>query len=155
MRILLSHSFAEMEPASESPNQSGSFWADPDVRWLLAVNEARGILYFNKECFEELSWWLELPELVKNCDEQPSNADALMKIEQRPKLASNVAQQAGYEVRKYFIPKPVDAPQSEKLDRKKNEKKQTSVPSSELLEPKAELPEAELEDEPRPGGRVK
>jgi len=40
------------------------FWADPDVRWLAGVNESQGATYFNKEAFEELVVWLQLPVLV-------------------------------------------------------------------------------------------
>jgi glycosidase len=40
------------------------FWADPDVRWLAGLNQTEGITYLNKEAFEELLWWLELPSLL-------------------------------------------------------------------------------------------
>ncbi len=40
------------------------FWKDPDVRWLTGVNLASGIEYMNKERFEELLCWFELPALV-------------------------------------------------------------------------------------------
>jgi glycosidase len=45
--------------------KSASFWADPDVRWLAGVNESSGKTYFNKEQFEELLCWLQLPSLLK------------------------------------------------------------------------------------------
>ena len=41
------------------------FWQDPDVRWLAGVNESDGNTWFNKEAFEELIVWLQLPALVK------------------------------------------------------------------------------------------
>jgi hypothetical protein len=42
-----------------------ALWQDPDVRWLTGHNEAEGHAYVNREQFEELLWWLALPELLK------------------------------------------------------------------------------------------
>ncbi len=41
-----------------------SFWEEPDVRWLAGVQESGGVLYVNKESFEELLCWLALPALL-------------------------------------------------------------------------------------------
>jgi hypothetical protein len=35
------------------------------VRWLTGVHEAHGHIYFVKESYEELIWWLQLPVLRK------------------------------------------------------------------------------------------
>jgi hypothetical protein len=40
------------------------FWADADVRWLAGLNQSEGVTYLNKEAYEELLWWLELPSLL-------------------------------------------------------------------------------------------
>jgi hypothetical protein len=43
---------------------SQEFWADGDVRWLAGVHEAADVTYMNKELFEELVCWLQLPGLL-------------------------------------------------------------------------------------------
>ena len=40
------------------------FWAESDVRWLAGVNDSQGVSYVNKESFEELLCWLQLPGLL-------------------------------------------------------------------------------------------
>jgi glycosidase len=42
--------------------RSDAFWQDPDVQWLLAINTAEGITYFNQQCFAELTAWLHLTQ---------------------------------------------------------------------------------------------
>jgi glycosidase len=44
--------------------RSEMFWKDADVRWLASLNEAEGKTYFNKEAFEELVGWMEVPAVV-------------------------------------------------------------------------------------------
>ncbi len=44
--------------------ESRRFWDDPDVRWLAGINVAFGIFYLQREGFEELMGWLQLPELI-------------------------------------------------------------------------------------------
>lgn len=41
------------------------FWIDPDVRWLIGVNNAGGIEYVNQERLEETVLWMHLPELLR------------------------------------------------------------------------------------------
>jgi hypothetical protein len=43
-------------------------WDDPDFRWLTALSESGGVTYLNKECFEELVWWLQLPRILAGDD---------------------------------------------------------------------------------------
>ncbi len=57
---------------AEAPSQSegmsaipADLWHDPDVRWLTGYNEAEGHAYVNREQYEELLWWLALPELLR------------------------------------------------------------------------------------------
>lgn len=40
------------------------FWAEGDVRWLAGINESQGVAYVNKESFEQLLCWLQLPALL-------------------------------------------------------------------------------------------
>jgi glycosidase len=51
-----------------SPNVAGlprSFWSDPDVRWLTGVHDAGEYSYLVKEPFEELLWWLQMPDILQ------------------------------------------------------------------------------------------
>ena len=40
------------------------FWAEGDVRWLAGVNESEGVSYVNKESFEQLLCWFQIPALL-------------------------------------------------------------------------------------------
>ncbi len=52
-------------------------WKDPDIRWLTGAHEAEGHTYLVREPFEELLWWLKLPELLSLSDMAlPSRAAA-------------------------------------------------------------------------------
>ena len=44
--------------------RTAAFWADGDARWLAGANESAGVIYVNKEQFEELVCRLSLPRLV-------------------------------------------------------------------------------------------
>jgi glycosidase len=39
-------------------------WQDSDVRWLTGFNEAEGHAYVVRESYEELLWWLSLPQML-------------------------------------------------------------------------------------------
>jgi len=54
------------------------FWAEPDVRWLTGVNESQGATYFNKEAFEELVVWLQLPALVAGASQNTTVEEAFL-----------------------------------------------------------------------------
>jgi glycosidase len=70
---------------------SESFWNEPDVRWLAGVNDSDGKTYFNKEQFEELAGWMQLPELIG-----PKPTSELVAA------ACKRAQEAGYELGRYL-----------------------------------------------------
>ena len=57
------------------------FWDDPDVRWLVGVNRARGKEYINQERFEEILFWMQLPQLLE-CGTSSNCADAFDVISQ-------------------------------------------------------------------------
>ena len=80
-RVALAHNIG-------SANTEG-FWADGDVRWLLAVNESGGHTYFNRELFAELLPWLELdPQTLSLVGTETETNAALLKR----------AEASGYEV---------------------------------------------------------
>jgi hypothetical protein len=44
---------------------SRASWSDPEVRWLVGWNEWQEHLYIAKDAYEELLWWLLLPQLCR------------------------------------------------------------------------------------------
>ena len=79
---------------------SESFWHDPDVAWLAGISDAAGKTFVNKECFEELLWWLELPDLIENAEQNMATPQVFAEIEQRVTAACHAAHEAGYELKK-------------------------------------------------------
>jgi hypothetical protein len=98
-RILLAHP----DPVDLDTD---SFWSgldsDPDLRWLAAVNESEGVTYLNKEAFEELLWWLQLPHLLGAARLPPAGSQAaLAAIEARLAHLTTTAATAGYNLAKF------------------------------------------------------
>jgi len=98
-----------MSPSAVAPDavRSEELWADPDVRWLTGVNLAAGVTYFNKQQFEELLTWLQLPillqiaqtEAIQAKDVQPAG---IAEIEKAVAVARKASQRAGYDLSKYL-----------------------------------------------------
>jgi glycosidase len=101
VRLLLSQAIAPAAIHSEA------LWADPDVRWLAGVNQAGGITFFNREQFEELLTWLQLPALIRiaqNETSQPGSAQhaGIAEIERSVATARKAAHGAGYNLKKFL-----------------------------------------------------
>jgi hypothetical protein len=79
-----------------------AFWADHDVRWLTGVNESSGISYFNKEQFEELLSWVQLPALLAIARHDKFKPSAIDKIEDGITKACLAATGAGYKLDTYL-----------------------------------------------------
>jgi len=104
VRVLLSHLAGQPDAA-----RSRAFFADPDVRWLAGVNVSSGVTYFNKEQFEELLTWLQLPALLEIAAEPSAQIAGIAAIEASVAAAREAAQAAGYELDAYLAaaaPKP-------------------------------------------------
>jgi hypothetical protein len=83
----------------ESPSvsmDSKQFWYDADVRWLAGVNEAGGKTYLNKEQFEELVCWLQLPALLAAARKDSIASLSIREIETEVSTACRAAKNAGY-----------------------------------------------------------
>ena len=94
-----------------------AFWADPDVRWLTGVNNSAGAVYFNKEQFEELLSWMQLPALLEIARHDAVKPSSINRIELAVSRACSVAEEAGYRLDKYLdisrgVPKGVQKPVS-------------------------------------------
>jgi hypothetical protein len=81
---------------------SEAFWADSDVRWLTGVNEASGTTYFNKEQFEELLSWIQLPALLEAARHDAVKLSSINEIEQAVSRACSVAEEARYRLDEYI-----------------------------------------------------
>ena len=102
--------------------RSELFWADPDVRWLAGVNQTSGVTYFNKERFEELLNWLQLPTLIDLARTasgdppaaplQPAQLRTLAKVEAAVAAARAAAEASGYNLDVYLAETPPTPPAS-------------------------------------------
>jgi len=96
-------------PAAAAPDAvySEALWADPDVRWLAGVNQAGGITFFNREQFDELLTWLQLPALIQiahseTTQSKSAHSTAIAKIEKSVAAARAAAHRAGYNLKKFL-----------------------------------------------------
>jgi hypothetical protein len=76
----------------------GDLWQDSDVRWLTGFNEAEGHAYVVREPYEELLWWLSLPELLKLANQAVPNRAAASALNQRIQQILRTVEKASYRV---------------------------------------------------------
>jgi hypothetical protein len=88
--------------ASPASVRSEAFWSEPDVRWLAGVNTSSGITYFNREQFEELLAWLQLPALIQIARQESGQARAIAELESAFAAACEAAHDAGYRLDHYI-----------------------------------------------------
>ena len=98
VRLLLSHA----DLSSRSLIHSEAFWADPDVRWLTGVNEVSGTTYFNKELFDEMLSWVQLPTLLNVARQDGVMQFSINEIERSVSRACSAAEKAGYKLDRYL-----------------------------------------------------
>jgi hypothetical protein len=102
VRALLVHESAPSEKTAEPFMHSEMFWADPDVRWLTGVNIASGKTYFNKEQFEEMLSWVQLPALIEITQQDADQSHALGEVEADISKACRAATTAEYNLDTYL-----------------------------------------------------
>jgi hypothetical protein len=98
VRVLL----RQADAGSTFTIQSEAFWDDPDVRWLAGVNTAAGTTYFNREQFEELLCWVQLPALVEIAEHSTSKSHSIGEVEAAISKACRAATEAGYKLDTYL-----------------------------------------------------
>jgi hypothetical protein len=97
VRILL----ANPEVTTSARLAEEKLWANGDLRWLACLSESGGVTYVNKECFEELAWWLQVPELIVAAGlEGSARAEAIEDVEEFVGAVNAAAAEAGYELAK-------------------------------------------------------
>ena len=99
VRLLLAFSDSPVEEIATSQ----TFWKDPDVRWLAAVNDSGSKTYFNKEAFEELVSWMQLPALIAIAQKPESMKVALVAMEAAMAKCFEQAARAGYNLQTYLV----------------------------------------------------
>lgn len=79
-------------------------WQDPDVRWLTGLHETQSRQYFNREAYEDLLWWLQLPELCKLAGATTRDRVAMAEIVRKVEAVMQSAEAAGYCLEKLLRP---------------------------------------------------
>jgi hypothetical protein len=102
IRILLSGTYQSSGLLNGTSTFSRKFWDEPDVQWLLAVNESEETLYFNKECLEEMFWWLQLPGLIEQLEKGSVSPQVLVAIQREYDVQLARAKEAGYKFKDYL-----------------------------------------------------
>jgi hypothetical protein len=82
--------------------ETKEFWDNPDVRWVAGVNESEGKTWFNKELFEELLTWIQLPALLEIAQQSTGESKAIADLEDAISRASHAATQSGYNLDTYL-----------------------------------------------------
>jgi len=90
--------------------QTPALFHDPDARWLAGVHDSGGITYFNKEQFEELTTWLQLPALMnlaRHGNKEPADlASRMAHLDSSVAAAYTAARVSGYRLTEYLTPVP-------------------------------------------------
>jgi hypothetical protein len=71
-------------------------WSDPDVRWLTGVHDAGESTYVVCEPYEELLWWLQMPELLSIAGQITPSKSEVRALSARVHGSSAAAEKAGY-----------------------------------------------------------
>jgi glycosidase len=119
--VIRASSDALASEAVSSAAQPGSallippdLWTDSDVCWLTGAHVAEGHTYLVREPFEELLWWLQLPDLLRLADSSSPRADAEA-IAGRIRRALIALERAGYRLDAVLNPalpaNSIDGPQ--------------------------------------------
>jgi hypothetical protein len=108
--------------AAKDHTHTKEFWSDPDVRWLAGVNDASGTTYFNKEGFERLLGWLQLPSLIQIPQQKQADASPIIAIESSVRQDCEAAKKVGYELDAYLnLWRPDEKKRSEAIEESKEE----------------------------------
>jgi hypothetical protein len=99
VRILLR---LALEPSVAEAIRSAEFWHEGDARWLAGYNVSAGTEYFNKEQFEELICWLQLPDLMEAAEGQTARSGQINRVTAQLKELAEAAHDAGYRVQLFL-----------------------------------------------------
>ncbi len=106
VKLLTSHQRWFAVQAADAPSRAyrilESLLKDDEVRQFLQVNRYQGVLWFNKEAFEELLWWLWLVAVVQ-IGADPQRADEMLACSEIIKQLCQAAEKSGYQVEKLLM----------------------------------------------------
>ncbi len=107
----------EADPVSAPPGSvlliPPDLWSDADICWLTGAHIAEGHTYLVREPFEELLWWIQLPNLLRLAAmPSPSRAD-VEAISESIHRAMVALERAGYQLDGILEPQPARAPENE------------------------------------------
>ena len=103
VRAGFAHPWWAPESRSGHPSEIPWSWLhDPEVAWLVGVNEYEGVRYLQKERFERLLWWMALPRLLGIAESAEPDREAVAGLERRLQARMNAAAASGYRVEALF-----------------------------------------------------
>ena len=97
VRVLLK--YCEADAAC---TQTVEFWADPDVRWLAGVNTSKGVEYINRERFEELVCWCQLPALLRLASSAKFTAEQAAAVGAESGKLAQLLAEGGYKLAEFL-----------------------------------------------------
>ncbi|WP_157439738.1 alpha-amylase family glycosyl hydrolase [Terracidiphilus gabretensis] len=156
--LLLVQTQAENVEA-ESPTVPHDLWHDPDFHWLTGVHEAEGHEYIVREPYEELLWFLQLPDLLSLAAQPAPNPALLESLSQKVERNLMVLEDAGYRLDKIIPPDPITEPETTPTEVPIEEPtteptaEPIEEPDPESIEPQSEpgtIDTSELEPDPSP-----
>jgi hypothetical protein len=107
-----------IDAADEEGLLPRTMWRDPDVQWLTGLHEAGGQHYVIREAYEELLWWLEMPELLGLGSQTAVTQEATERIGKAVEDAMKAMEEAGYRVDEMLREEEVDAePETEEAQK--------------------------------------
>jgi hypothetical protein len=57
-----------------------SWLAVPEIQQFLGVNRYKDVLWFNKEAFDEFSWWMSVISLIARSGEKDVSSTELLEL---------------------------------------------------------------------------
>ena len=85
---------------------TAALFTEPDARWLAGVNHSDGNTWFNKEQFEELLTWLQLPALLDQAAKPTPEAAAIKQIADAAATSQTAAERSGYNLDRFLSNTP-------------------------------------------------
>src|SRR5207245_1472461 len=73
-----------------------SWLRDPDVAWVIGVNQHKGVSYVVKEQLERLLWWMGLRILLDAAGTEPQDGEKLRILEHQIETRMRAAEAGNY-----------------------------------------------------------
>jgi hypothetical protein len=109
-------------------DETSSWWADADVRWLTGLHETKGGWYFNKESYEQMVWWAALPELVQVEVDAAAEKTRLRNLAKKVESELFAAQNAKFRLGKLKPTVPAEQPEADISDAGESATKESLPP---------------------------